>query len=296
MRIRADVLAAARAYVEGTEPEVVAMGAHSLPHSGRWPFRRLLWLLVGLIAAAAIAIALDRTVFSGTQAVSSAPKDVETNVRALVSGSIPGAMLFVRQGDRSYTVTAGYADKARRTPMRAGDVFPIGSTTKTYTAVLVMRLVAQGKVALDAPVSKYLPGLLPDGKRITIRQLLSHTSGLDDFASDTRFVAPYLQGNFGYAWTPRQMVAFAASKPRAFAPGTKFAYSNTNYIVLALLAERVGEQVLRPAAGRLHLRTAQAQPHEPAGEQQDLAGRPRLRRLGRPGQGRRCGSRRQRRR
>jgi D-alanyl-D-alanine carboxypeptidase len=218
----------------------VAMGAHSLPHSGRRPSRRLLWLLVGLIAAAATAVALDRTVFSGTQVVSSAPKDVESSVRALVSGSIPGEMLFVRLGDRSYTVAAGYADKARRTPMRAGDIFPIGSTTKTYTAVLVMRLVAQGKVALDAPVSKYLPGLLPDGARITIRQLLSHTSGLDDFASDTRFVAPYLQGKFGYAWTPRQMVAFAASQPRAFAPGTKFAYSNTNYIVLALLAERVG--------------------------------------------------------
>ena len=146
------------------------MGAHSLPRKGRWPSRRLLWFPVGLIAAAGILLALDRTVFSGSHAVSSAPKDLQSNLRALVSGSVPGAVLFVRQGDRSYTVTAGYADKARRTPMRAGDVFPIGSTTKTYTAVLVMRLVAQGKVALDAPVSKYLPGLLPDGKRITIRQ------------------------------------------------------------------------------------------------------------------------------
>lgn len=142
--------------------------------------------------------------------------------------------------DRSYTVTAGYADTSTKTPMRAGDTFPIGSTTKTFTAVLVMRLVARGRIALDASVSKYLPGLLPDGGRITIRQLLSHTSGLDDFASDARFVAPYLQGHVGYAWTPRQMVAFAASQPRAFAPGTRFAYSNTNFIVLALIAEHVG--------------------------------------------------------
>lgn len=218
----------------------MSTGAHPVPHSGRRPHRLLLWLLVGLIAAAGIAVVLDRTVFSGTTATSPAPKDVQRSVRALVSGSIPGAMLFVRQGDRSYTVTAGYADRAKKTPMRAGDVFPIGSTTKSYTAVLVMRLVAEGKIALDDPLSRYLPGLLPDGKRITIRQLLSHKSGLDDFASDTRFVAPYLQGNFGYAWTPRQMVGFAATQPRAFAPGTKFAYSNTNYIVLALLAERVG--------------------------------------------------------
>ena len=155
-------------------------------------------------------------------------------------GSVPGALLFVRQGDRSYTVTAGYAEKANKTPMRAGDTFPIGSTTKTFTAVLVMRLVAQGKIALDDPVSKYLPGLLPDGKRITIRELLSHTSGLPEFVDDTRFLAPYMRGNFGYAWTPKQMVAFAAASPLAFAPGTRFSYSSTNYVVLALLAERVG--------------------------------------------------------
>jgi D-alanyl-D-alanine carboxypeptidase len=219
---------------------VEAMGACSVPQSGGRLSRRLLWLLIALIAAAGVAVALDRAVLSGrTRAVTSAPKDLERDVRALVSGSIPGALLFVRQGDRSYTITAGYADKARRTPMRAGDSFPIGSTTKTYTAVLVMRLVAQGKIALDAPVSRYLPGLLPDGRHITTRHLLSHTSGLDDYTSDARFIAPYLQGDFGHAWTPRQMVAFAASQPRAFAPGTRFAYSNTNYIVLALLVERI---------------------------------------------------------
>ena len=103
-----------------------------------------------------------------------------------------------------------------------------------------LRLVAQGKIALDDPVSKYLPGLLPDGKRITIRELLSHTSGLPEFVDDPLFLAPYMRGDFGYAWTPKQMVAFAAASPLAFAPGTKFSYSSTNYVVLALLAERVG--------------------------------------------------------
>jgi D-alanyl-D-alanine carboxypeptidase len=161
-------------------------------------------------------------------------------VRELASASIPGAILFVRQGDRSYTVAAGYADKVKKVPMRAGDTYPIGSTTKTYTAVLVMRLVAQGRIRLDDPVSEYLPGLLPDGKRITIRELLSHTSGLYDFATDPRFIAPYLHGKLGFAWSPKQMVGFAAAKPLLFAPGTRFSYSNTNYIVLALLAERVG--------------------------------------------------------
>jgi D-alanyl-D-alanine carboxypeptidase len=212
-----------------------------LAHRARWQRRRLFWPLVGLIAVSGIALTLDPTASSGrTHAVSSAPKDVQESVQALVSGSIPGAILFVRQGDRSFTVAAGYADKVKKTPMRATDVFPIGSTTKSYTAVLVMRLVAQGKIRLDAPVSKYLPGLLRYGNRITIRELLSHTSGLYDFAEDPTFTAPYLHGKFGFAWTPKQMVGFAATKPLLFAPGTKFSYSNTNYVVLALLAERIG--------------------------------------------------------
>lgn len=217
----------------------MSTGARPLPRLGsHW---RLLWLLVGLITAAGTAVVLDRTAFTGSRAVPSAPKDVQDSVQALVrGGSVPGALLFVRQGDRSYTVTAGYAEKANETPMRAGDTFPIGSTTKTFTAVLVMRLVAQGKIALDDPVSKYLPGLLPDGKRITIRMLLSHTSGLPEFVDDTRFGAPYMRGDFGYSWSPEQMVAFAVANPPAFAPGTKFSYSSTNYVVLALLAERVG--------------------------------------------------------
>jgi D-alanyl-D-alanine carboxypeptidase len=160
----------------------------------------------------------------------------------LASGSIPGAILFVRQGERSYTVAAGYADKVDKVPMRASDVFPIGSTTKSYTAVLVMRLVAQGKIRLDDTVSRYLPGLLSEGARITIRELLSHTSGLPDFSTDPRFMAPYLRGELGFAWTPKQMIGFVATKPLLSAPGTRFSYSNTNYVALALLVERVGGQ------------------------------------------------------
>lgn len=176
--------------------------------------------------------------FGGTQ--SSPPPSVRDSVRSLVSGHIPGALLFVRQGGRSYTVAAGYADPLRRVPMRAGDTYPIGSTTKSFTAVLIMRLVAQGKIALDAPVSRYLPELLPDGDRITVRELLSQTSGLFDYLQDPSFIAPYVTGNLRFAWTPGQEVGFAAAHPLLFAPGKQFSYSNTNYVVLGLLAERVG--------------------------------------------------------
>jgi D-alanyl-D-alanine carboxypeptidase len=196
------------------------------------PQRAFALLSVALAAAAVLVAGCG-----GTK--STAPPDIRDSVRALASGPVPGAILYVRQGDRSYTVTAGYADKLKKTPMRTSDVFPIGSTTKTYTAVLVMRLVAQGTSGLDDTVSKYLPGLLRYGNQITVRELLSLTSGLYNFGNDPGFTAPYLRGKFGFAWTPQQMVGFAATKPLLYAPGTQFSYSNTNYVVLALLAERV---------------------------------------------------------
>ncbi len=177
---------------------------------------------------------------------SSPPADVRKAVQTLVSGAIPGAILYVRQGDRSYAVTAGYADKAAGVPMRAGDTYAIGSTTKSYTAVLVMRLVAQGRIALGAPVSRYLPGVVPNGGRITIGELLSHTSGLYNYTDDAKFRAPYLAGDLRHVWTPRQLIGFAVAHPPLFPPGKRFSYSNTNYVLLGLIVERVtGETYAR---------------------------------------------------
>lgn len=208
---------------------------------GRLPHRLPLWLFVGLIAAAGVAVTLDRAVFSGgTRAVSSAPKDVRESVGALVSGSIPGAILFVRQGDRSYTITAGSANERKQVPMRPRDTYPIGSTTKTFTAVLVMRLVAQGKIMLDAPVSRYLPGLfLPGTTEITIRELLNHTSGLHDYEGDPAVLAPYFMGDLGFQWKAEDIVRTERAQPLLFTPGTQFNYTSTDSIVLGLVAEAV---------------------------------------------------------
>jgi D-alanyl-D-alanine carboxypeptidase len=179
----------------------VASAVQPLTHSGRWRHR---WLPVVLLVAAGIGVVADRSaVSSATPATASAaPKHIRAAVRGLVSEKIPGAILFVRQGARSYTVTAGYADRDRKLPMRGGATYKIGSTTKTFTAVLVMRLVAQGKIALNAPISSYLPGLLPDGERITVRELLAHTSGLYDYDGDPKVVGPIVAGDFRHPWTP----------------------------------------------------------------------------------------------
>jgi D-alanyl-D-alanine carboxypeptidase len=190
-----------------------------------------------LLICFAVVTAAATAACGGTETPASA--GIPAEVQALASGPIPGALLYVRQGDRSYTVAAGYADKARKVPMRADGTYKIGSTTKTFTAVLIMRLVAQGKLRLDAAISRYLPGLLQDGNRITVRELLSHTSGLYDYENSAgmqRVVAHDLTK----AWTPTELIRVGDEHPLLFAPGTQFSYSTTGYIVLGLLAERAG--------------------------------------------------------
>ena len=147
----------------------------------------------------------------------------------------------VRPGRRSHlrSLAAGLGDIAGRTPMRADNHFKIASLTKTYTATVVLQLVGEGKLRLDDTVERRLPGVVPNGGRITIRQLLNHTSGLVDFENDPRYLKPYLGGNFAHYWEPRQLVRMAVSHKPLFVPGAGWSYSNTNYVVAQLIVEKI---------------------------------------------------------
>ena len=147
--------------------------------------------------------------------------------------------------------------------MRPDNHFKIASLTKTYTATVVLQLVGEGKLSLDDTVEQRLPGVVPNGGKITIRQLLNHTSGLADFESDPRYLKPYLSGNFGYYWAPRQLVRMGVSHKPLFAPGTRWSYSNTNYVVAQLIVEKVtgktlGAELKRRIFQPLGLRPARA--------------------------------------
>jgi len=121
----------------------------------------------------------------------------------------------------------------------------IGSNTKTFVAVVVMQLVQEGKVGLDEPIETYLPGLIKgegiDASRITVRQLLQHTSGLPDFDETLFGTTDVFQYRYHYV-TPRDVLDSALSKPAQFEPGTQWKYTNTNYIVLGMLIERVSQR------------------------------------------------------
>jgi D-alanyl-D-alanine carboxypeptidase len=152
----------------------------------------------------------------------------------VVSDGVPGVLALVRDGDRAQTAAAGLADLAPRRELRPEDRFRVGSVTKTFVATIVLQLAAEKRLRLDDPVARWLPGLLPDGGRITIRDLLAHRSGLADVADD-----PEVLNGSRADWPPRRLVALVARRPRTAAPGGAFHYSSTNYLVLGLLVERV---------------------------------------------------------
>ncbi|EFL18306.1 serine-type D-Ala-D-Ala carboxypeptidase [Streptomyces sp. C] len=174
------------------------------------------------------------------------PDAVRQGLNALVrTDHLPGALATVTDRDgRTRTYTAGAEDGQVR----------IGSNTKTFTAVVVLQLVGEGRIGLDTPVDTHLPGLVRgegiDGRHITVRQLLQHTSGLPDYeADDTDAILGrrYLE--------PRDILDTALRHKAAFPPGTSWAYSNTNYVVAGLivqkvtgrpLAEEIDRRVIRP--------------------------------------------------
>jgi len=149
---------------------------------------------------------------------------------------IPGVSVTILFGDgSSWTGTSGLADVTARAPVTADTAFALGSVSKTYTAALIVALAGDGKIDLGAPAVTYLPTAKID-RHITVRMLLDHTSGLDDF-----FLHPpidkALLAHPQATWTPARSLHYVGK--RYFAPGTGWHYSNTNYLYLGLLAERI---------------------------------------------------------
>lgn len=150
-------------------------------------------------------------------------------------GIAPGVVVVLRRGDDTDVLTAGAADTATGAPMTSRHRFHVASMTKPMVATVVVQLVQEGSLTLDDTVEQWLPGLLRAGDRITVEQLLSHTSGLAEY-NDTPADWPILRRP---PVDQRALVVAAGRARRDFAPGHGQAYSNTNYAVLGLLVERV---------------------------------------------------------
>lgn len=194
--------------------------------------------------------------------------DLQKAMEAFVGAGFAGLQLRVTGADGEWAGSAGVRKLGEPTRPPTDGRFWAGSVAKTFTATLVLQLVAQGKFTLDTPVAGLVPGLGLDD-RITVRMLLQHTSGLFNYTGEyypDGTIAPGIPAT-GKEWVdsrlqsydPRELVELALSKPARFEPGADWSYSNTNYTLAALLIEQVagrpyGEVMQDMVLGPLGLR------------------------------------------
>ena len=178
------------------------------------------------------------------QTVDTIDPALKARVDAIANGvlqqhGVPSASVAVVQGGKLvYTHAYGKAhidpDVAATPEMR----YSIGSISKQFTAAAILLLQEQGKLRVDDPVGKYVPGLT-HGNEVTIRQILSHTSGYQDYWPEDYLMTPMMKPATG-----QEILDTWAKKPLDFDPGTKWQYSNTNYVIAGLIVEKVSGQKL----------------------------------------------------
>ncbi|MFF0777453.1 serine hydrolase domain-containing protein [Streptomyces sp. NPDC003720] len=185
---------------------------------------------------------------SGPNAVRALTPDVTRQLDAAVrqvmrTANVPGVTVGVWTPDRgSYVRSFGVADRSDGRPMTPDMYVRIGSETKTFTVTALLQLVDEGKAALDDPIGRYVAGV-PNGDRITLRELAGMRSGLFNYSEDDGFFKA-LTSDPQRPFTPQQLLGYAFRHPVMFPPGQKFYYSNTNLILLGLVVEKQSGQSL----------------------------------------------------
>jgi D-alanyl-D-alanine carboxypeptidase len=177
----------------------------------------------------------------------------------IVAAGAPGAAARVRDEHGVTQAASGVADLRSGRPMRPGLHYRVGSVTKPFVATVVLQLVGEGRLSLQDTVERWLPGILPYGDQVTIRQLLNHTSGVPDYTLEPIVrLYTFKHARFRH-WTPRQLVALVADQPPDFPPGTTWSYSNTGYILAGMIVEaatghKLGQKLSRRIFRPLGLR------------------------------------------
>ncbi|MFE0255280.1 serine hydrolase domain-containing protein [Streptomyces sp. NPDC059010] len=219
---------------------------------------------------AATAVALSVALAAPALAAAPARTDHEATrkaIEAAVDAGVPGVTATAKDGRGAWSATAGVGNLKTGKPRSADDRYRVGSITKTFVATVLLQLEAEGRLSLDDKVEKWLPGLVRgnghDGSRITVRQLLNHTSGIFNYTADEDFGRTYFlkDGFFEHRYDtqkPEELVAVAMTHKPDFEPGTSWNYSNTNYVLAGMVIEKatgrpygdaIRERIIKP----LHL-------------------------------------------
>ncbi|KQX46159.1 serine hydrolase domain-containing protein [Streptomyces sp. Root1304] len=205
----------------------------------------LITALVAGVAPATSAFATPAPAGAAARAAAEAPavpspdmEGVTAALNAAMADGAPGAMARFTgpEGVRSRTV--GVQDRVSGAPMDIHSRFRIGSVSKTFSTVVLLQLVQEGRLELDAPVNAYLPGLLPDD-RITVRHLLTHRSGLADYTNAMfEHTVPGFEAVRNRVFSYQELVDLSLSEPRTTEPGVSYKYSNANFVVVGMLIEK----------------------------------------------------------
>jgi len=213
--------------------------------------------LIPMLFAAALVVSPPARADAGDTALI---RQARATLDAVASRDGPGVVALIARGDKvMFREERGRANIELGVPVAAGDTFRIASVTKMFTAALVLKLSEQGKLSLDDRLAQYLPDF-PGAQGMTLRQLLSHTSGVSDIVHD-------LQPGFSRRDVDTAtLVGEIAKRPPDFAPGAGWAYSNSGYILLGAVIEKVtgqpwhaviAAQLLQPL-GLTHIRYGDA--------------------------------------
>jgi D-alanyl-D-alanine carboxypeptidase len=207
------------------------------------------------VTAAALAMAAGLTLatpaLAGTGTAARPPGGsgpLQQEVDAIRAGGAISALAEVTTPSATRRARAGVADISSGAPVPLNAEFRIGSSTKTFVATVVLQLAGENRLSLDDTVEHWLPGVVDgngnDGSRITIRQLLQHTSGIYNYTDDLAILTS--AGSFTAdrfrTYSPEQLVALATRHAPLFQPGTAWSYSNTNYILAGMIINRVTGQ------------------------------------------------------
>ncbi|MFF1905183.1 serine hydrolase domain-containing protein [Kitasatospora sp. NPDC058218] len=170
------------------------------------------------------------------------PAGLKEAIEQTVTDGFPGVVAYARRGELESRTAAGLADTASGERARPDQRFRIASNTKSFVSTVLLQLEGEGRLSLDDSVEKWLPGVVQgngnDGRAITVRQLLNHTSGIYDPTTEPEFFAPYLERHdWDHVYTPREVIARAVRHEPLFAPGGGWTYSNTNYLLAGLVIE-----------------------------------------------------------
>ncbi|MFI9183725.1 serine hydrolase domain-containing protein [Streptomyces goshikiensis] len=212
-----------------------------LPLDRRLALSAALLAVVGGVVPATTAYAAPSPFSAETVRTAAPAPDREALTKALkntLAVGAPGAMVRVTGSGAPLTQAEGVQDKTTGAAMDPNSRFRIGSVTKTFSAVVLLQLVDEGKLKLDDPVNTYLPGLLPDD-RITVRHLLTHRSGLADYTNAMfEHTVPGFEAVRNKVFTYQELVALSLREPRTAQPGASYSYSNTNFVVVGMLIEK----------------------------------------------------------